>query len=109
MSRTIQMTEDCAKHLEKLACRESVQLVGVRISVVGGGCSGLSYDIDFETEARDGDSIYGEHPKIFVDPKSLALIDGLELDISASMVGTGFVFRNPNAAKTCGCGTSFSV
>ncbi len=105
----ITMTDACAQHLEKMAQRDKVSLIGVRIAVVGGGCSGLSYDIDFENEQRDEDTVFGEHPKIFIDPKSLSLVEGLELDITTGMVGTGFVFRNPKATQTCGCGTSFSV
>ncbi|MFT5435246.1 MAG: iron-sulfur cluster assembly accessory protein [Myxococcota bacterium] len=103
------MTEACAKHLETLAEREAIELVGVRIKVIGGGCSGLSYDIGFESEAGPNDLIFGEHPKLFVDKKSLKFVEGLILDVKSALVGTGFVFRNPNASNTCGCGTSFAV
>lgn len=89
--------------------RDERQLVGVRLSVRGGGCSGLSYDIDFEDNQRDNDHVFGEHPKIFVDPKSLPYLEGMIIDVTSGMVGTGFVFRNPNADRTCGCGSSFSV
>lgn len=105
----ISMTENCADHLQKLAEREAVELVGVRVKVRGGGCSGLSYDIGFETEERPTDQIFGDFPKIFVDPKSLTFVDGLVLDVTTGLVGTAFVFHNPNASKTCGCGSSFSV
>ena len=105
----VSMTQQCADHLVTLAEREGRPLVGVRIAVRGGGCSGLSYDIDFEDNERPDDLIFGEHPKVFVDPKSMKFVDGLTLDVTTGLIGTGFVFKNPNAQKTCGCGTSFSV
>lgn len=103
------MSDACAKHLVTLAERESRELVGIRVAVRGGGCAGLSYDIDFADGAKDNDLVFGTHPKIFVDPKSHTFMDGLIVDVTSGMVGTGFIFRNPNADKTCGCGSSFSV
>ncbi len=105
----ISMTQQCADHLEKLAVREERALIGVRVAVRGGGCSGLSYDIGFEDAERPDDHVFGDHPKVFVDPKSMKFVDGLILDVTTGLIGTGFVFKNPNAQKTCGCGTSFSV
>jgi iron-sulfur cluster assembly accessory protein len=105
----VTMTEACVVHLESVAAREKRPLVGVRIKVKGGGCAGLSYDFGFEDVATEKDAVFGEHPKIFVDKKSLKFVDGMILDVKTGFIGTGFVFRNPNADKTCGCGTSFSV
>ena len=83
---------------------------GLRVAVVGGGCSGLSYKLDFQREATPGDKIFEiEGIRVFIDPKSFLYVKGLELDYSGGLNGTGFTFRNPNATKSCGCGTSFAV
>ncbi len=84
--------------------------MGVRVKVKGGGCSGLSYDVALADTPRETDLVFGDDaPRVFVDPKSHEFVDGLVLDVSRGLVGTGFVFNNPKAQKTCGCGTSFSV
>jgi iron-sulfur cluster assembly protein len=83
---------------------------GLRVGVKGGGCSGLSYSLGFDTEARAGDkTLVIDGVKIFVDPKSLFYLSGTQLDFTDGLNGRGFVFNNPNAAKTCGCGSSFGV
>ena len=83
---------------------------GLRIAVVGGGCSGLSYKLDFQKAPQTGDKAFEiDGVRIFVDPKSALYVKGLELDYSGGLNGTGFVFKNPNATKSCGCGTSFAV
>ena len=105
----VTMTDECRSHLETVAQRDGVPLVGVRIKVKGGGCSGLSYDIGFDADATERDEVFGDNPRIVVDRKSLGFIEGMVLDVSRGLVGIGFVFHNPNAKKTCGCGTSFSV
>jgi iron-sulfur cluster assembly protein len=92
-----------------MANGKGVELVGVRVTVLGGGCSGLSYDMDFESELEPDDLVFGDHPKIFVDKKSHEFLDGTILDFTGGLKGVGFVFRNPNANSTCGCGSSFSV
>lgn len=83
---------------------------GLRVGVKGGGCSGLSYSLGFDAEPKEGDSVieYNE-VKLFIDGKSLFYLTGTELDFSDGLNGKGFVFNNPNAAKTCGCGSSFGV
>lgn len=84
--------------------------VGLRVAVVGGGCSGLSYKLDFDSEPRPDDKVFEEQGvRIFVDPKSYLYVKGLTLEYSGGLNGTGFGFRNPNATKSCGCGSSFSV
>lgn len=83
---------------------------GIRVSVEGGGCSGLMYDLQFDTEERTGDHIFEDNGvKVFVDKKSLLYLLGTELDFSDGLNGKGFQFINPNASRTCGCGESFAV
>ena len=83
---------------------------GLRVGVKGGGCSGLTYTLGFDTDAKEGDSVIEQNGiKLFVDGKSLFYLSGTELDFTDGLNGRGFVFNNPNAAKTCGCGESFSV
>lgn len=83
---------------------------GLRLGVQGGGCSGYSYVIRVEPKQRPTDNVYDfDGVRVFVDPKSLNLLQGMTLDYKESLLFSGFVFENPNAKKTCGCGTSFSV
>ena len=82
----------------------------IRVSVKGGGCSGLMYDLTFDAEIIDGDQIYEDKGiKILVDKRSLLYLLGTQLDFSDGLNGKGFQFINPNASRTCGCGESFSV
>ncbi len=82
----------------------------VRVSVKGGGCSGLMYDLDFDDQTSDNDHIYEDKGvKIYVDKKSLLYLMGTTLDFSDGLNGKGFQFINPNASRTCGCGESFSI
>jgi iron-sulfur cluster assembly protein len=82
---------------------------GLRLGVQGGGCSGLSYNIRFDTQPRERDRIFqfGD-VRVFVDPKSFIYLNGMVLDYQETLMQQGFVFVNPNASKSCGCGTSFS-
>jgi iron-sulfur cluster assembly protein len=83
---------------------------GLRLGVLGGGCSGLSYQFKFDTAPRSKDKIYNfDGVQIFVDPKSMIYLKGMTLDYKESLMQSGFVFENPNAKKSCGCGTSFSA
>jgi iron-sulfur cluster assembly protein len=82
----------------------------IRVGVEGGGCSGLSYKLEFDGTANDGDQIFEDKGiKIAVDKKSFLYLIGTELDFTGGLNGKGFVFNNPNASRTCGCGESFSV
>lgn len=82
---------------------------GLRLGVVGGGCSGLSYQMDF-SENRPGDQVLEfEGVRVLLDPKSAIYLKGVTLDFEDGFSGKGFVFRNPNATNTCGCGESFSI
>ena len=82
----------------------------IRVGVKSGGCSGLSYEMDFVEKAEDGDQLFQENGiKILVGKKSLLYLIGTTLEYSGGLNGKGFSFNNPNASKTCGCGESFSL
>ena len=81
----------------------------VRVGVKSGGCSGLSYDLSFDAEKQENDQLFEDNNvKIVVDKKSLLYLVGTTLEYSGGLNGKGFVFNNPNANRTCGCGESFS-
>ena len=88
---------------------------GLRLGVLGGGCSGLSYQFKFDPKPRATDQVLtfptenGDAVQVFIDPKSLVFLDGMTLDWKDSLVQSGFVFDNPHAKKSCGCGTSFAA
>ncbi len=82
----------------------------IRVGVDGGGCSGLMYNLVFDNEMKQGDQVFEDNGvKVVVDRKSFLYLVGTELDYSGGLNGKGFVFKNPNASRTCGCGESFSV
>ena len=82
----------------------------LRVSVVGGGCSGLSYKLDFDNELKPSDQVFeAGNVKLVTDLKSLLYLINTELDYSDGLNGKGFYFKNPNASRTCGCGESFAV
>lgn len=82
----------------------------IRVGVDGGGCSGLSYKLEFDTTSQPGDQEFEDNGiKVVVDKKSFLYLIGTELDYSGGLNGKGFVFNNPNASRTCGCGESFAV
>lgn len=82
----------------------------LRVSVQGGGCSGLSYKLDFDNEEKPGDQFFEDQGvRMALDMKSFLYLAGTELDFSDGLNGKGFNFHNPNATRTCGCGESFSV
>jgi len=106
----IQVSEKAAKHLQRLMAKEAVPPKGVRLGVAGGGCSGFSYKIAFEAEQKPGDRVFEQNGvTLFCDMKSLLYLKGILLDFTDGLDGTGFVFKNPNAKSTCGCGSSFST
>jgi iron-sulfur cluster assembly accessory protein len=83
---------------------------GLRVKVVGGGCSGLTYMVELDRVAQDSDSVFeSEGVTIFLDPKSALFVQGTEIDYHESLMGSGFAFKNPNATGSCGCGTSFTT
>jgi iron-sulfur cluster assembly protein len=82
---------------------------GLRLGVMGGGCSGLSYSIKFDTRPRERDRIYDfDGVRVFVDPKSFLYLHGMTLDYEETLMRQGFNFINPNSTRSCGCGSSFS-
>lgn len=106
----IKITEKAAAQIKKIKEENSMPgEYGLRVGVKGGGCSGLTYNMNFDTE-KEGDAVFEQFGiKLFVDGKSLFYLSGTELDFSDGLNGRGFIFNNPNAAKTCGCGESFGV
>jgi iron-sulfur cluster assembly protein len=107
----IQISETAAQKIRTLMAKQGVIEGGLRVGVKGGGCSGLSYTFSWEKQARTGDEVF-EGPqgaKIFVDRKSLLYLNGTVLDYDTNMISKGFVFNNPNAKATCGCGSSFGA
>ena len=105
------ISENAAKLIQKMTRKNGIPAGGLRIGIKAGGCSGLSYTFAWEAEARPGDHVFEgvEGSRVFVDPKSYTFINGTTLDYDTSLVSKGFIFNNPNAKSTCGCGTSFSV
>ncbi len=102
-------TPSALEELKRLLGTEAEGVTGVRMAVKGGGCSGLSYVLDFDKK-RDGDNeIVMDDVSFYMDKKSTIYLKGIELDYKEGLKGKGFVFQNPNASSTCGCGESFSV
>ena len=106
----ILLSENAVKQIRRLQEDEGTKDGGLRVSVVGGGCSGLSYKLAFQNAPEPSDKVFEQDGvRLFVDPKSYLYVKGLRLDYSGGLNGTGFTFENPNASKSCGCGTSFAV
>jgi iron-sulfur cluster assembly protein len=108
----IHLTERAAQKIRALLEKEGVSpdVGGLRVGVQGGGCSGLSYAMRLDTQARDRDKIFEEFgARIFVDPKSFLYLNGTTLEYEETLMRQGFVFQNPNAARNCGCGSSFTA
>ena len=104
------LTDKAIKRALQVAKRQEIPAV-LRVGVKGGGCSGLSYFLDFEAgDGRDGDHVADfEGVEVRVDPKSLPYLNGTELDFDTNLLSGGFKFRNPQAKRSCSCGESFSV
>ena len=107
----IKVSDTAFDHIVKLRSDEGYdESYGLRVSVEGGGCSGLSYKLTFDNVEQEGDQIIEDKGvKIFVNMKSLLYLVGTELDYTGGLHGKGFHFANPNASRTCACGESFSV
>ena len=107
----IQITARAGSQIRKMLAKRNQGESGLRVGVRAGGCSGFEYTFGWEKASRPGDAVF-EAPdggKVFVDPKSLRLLDGIELDYDTSLLSKGFLISNPQATGTCGCGISFSV
>ena len=111
LNEEIIVTPRAVEQIRRLMMQSNVpDTHGLRLGVKGGGCSGLSYVLGFDEKPKEGDAVMEVSGiSVFVDPKSLFYLSGTVLDFSDGLNGKGFVFNNPQAAKTCGCGSSFGV
>ena len=106
----ITVTEKAKNKAIELMSAENQPDAFIRVGVEGGGCSGLSYKLEFDNQMREGDKVFEDKGvKIVCDRKSFLYLVGTELDFSDGLNGKGFQFHNPNATRTCGCGESFAV
>lgn len=105
----IQMTQQAIVEVKRMIEKDKKQGMGLRVGVKGGGCSGLSYFLDFDQKKEKDCEFDFDGVKVFVDPKSDLYLNGTTLDYVDTLQEKGFRFVNPNASKTCGCGESFSV
>jgi iron-sulfur cluster assembly accessory protein len=105
----ITLTPKAVEMVKEAIQKEGLAGWGIRIGVVGGGCSGFQYSMDFEKEPKDGDiDLEQDGVRVFVDPMSSMYLQGVTVDYVIGLQGAGFKFNNPNARTTCGCGSSFS-
>ena len=106
----LNLTETAVTKVRDIIAQQNPQPAGLRISIVGGGCSGFSYQMNFDNNSGVMDKVYDfTGLKVFVDQASLLYLDGVEIDYIETLEGAGFKFNNPNVKSTCGCGSSFSV
>ena len=105
----VSITPLASEEVKKLIAQENKSGVGLRLGVKGGGCSGLSYDLGFSPKEKSDTVIEHAGFQVFMDPKSLIYLKGMQLDYQGGLQGKGFVFVNLNAKSTCGCGESFSL
>jgi len=107
----IGLTDNAAKEVKRLMSEQELgDDYRLRVGVVGGGCSGLTYQVNFDNETGKFDKVFDiKGVKVIVDLKSALYLKGITIDYVPAMVGGGFKFNNPNATKSCGCGTSFSA
>src|SRR5215470_11282300 len=107
---SVQLTERAIGKVKEIMGSQEPSPAGLRIAVVGGGCSGFSYSMAFENQPNMLDKTYNyEGLKVFVDQASLLYLDGAEVDYVETLEGSGFKFSNPQVKSTCGCGSSFQV
>jgi iron-sulfur cluster assembly accessory protein len=103
------LTPKAVEMVKEAMEREGLGGHGIRVGVMGGGCAGFQYSMDFEKDAKDGDLTFDVNGvKVFVDPMSSMYLQGVTVDYVVGLQGAGFKFNNPNARTTCGCGSSFS-
>jgi len=106
---SLHVTENAATKIQELLEKENNTDINLRVFVSGGGCSGFQYGFAFDEHINDEDTMVESHGvRLLVDPMSMNLLDGAEIDYQESLQGSSFVIRNPNAAATCGCGQSFT-
>jgi iron-sulfur cluster insertion protein len=107
----VTLTEKAAQKVREMMAHPSQSAAkGLRVKVVGGGCSGLSYQLALEASPDQADRVFqSSGVTLYVDPKSALFVSGTEIDYTESIMGSGFAFKNPNAKGSCGCGTSFTA
>ncbi len=109
---TVILSESAAREINNIVKQQELDAdkIRLRVGVKGGGCSGFSYLLDLTESQKETDEVFEQHGiKIIVDPKSLLYLNGTTIDFKDEIMGRGFVFGNPNATSTCGCGSSFSA
>jgi iron-sulfur cluster assembly protein len=107
----ITVTDNASRQIQKLLASQYRDAAGLRVGIKAGGCSGFEYVFAWEAAPRDDDIVFeaAEGVRVWTDPRSHRLLDGTTLDYDTGLLSRGFVFQNPQAKSTCGCGTSFSV
>ena len=106
----IHVTPKAVQKIREAFTKQGVSGGGLRLGVLGGGCSGLSYQFKYDPKPRPTDKVFNfEDVQVYVDPKSIVFLEGMTLDWKDSLIQSGFAFDNPHATKSCGCGTSFSA
>ncbi len=109
MATAIDVTERAAAKIKQILAAENKEGHGLRVKIVGGGCSGLQYKVDFDIPKATDKIFEKDGAKVLVDMKSLLYLSGTELDYKEELMQSGFVFQNPNVKRACGCGASFAV
>lgn len=106
----ITLTNKAVNQVQKVILEQAHGFTGVRVAVVGGGCSGFQYAMNLERQGREGDDVVEiDGFKVFVDPQSMLYLNGTEIDYVETTQAAGFQFKNPNVTGSCGCGESFQV
>lgn len=108
----IELTETAAREIKTICDQQKLNLENVflKVGVKGGGCSGFSYILDLTENRSEADEVTEKHGvRVLCDPKSYLYLNGTEIDFKDELMGRGFVFKNPNATSSCGCGSSFSA
>jgi iron-sulfur cluster assembly protein len=106
----IQVTPKAVQKIREVFAKQGVSGGGLRLGILGGGCSGLSYQFKYDAKPRPTDKVFEfDDVQVYVDPKSMVFLEGMTLDWKDSLIQSGFAFDNPHATRSCGCGTSFST
>jgi iron-sulfur cluster assembly accessory protein len=105
----VNLTPKAIEKVKEIMGQQTPVPAGLRVAVVGGGCSGFSYSMQFDNGTAQDKTFDFTDLKVFVDPMSLMYLDGVEVDYLETLEGSGFKFNNPNVKHTCGCGSSFQV
>jgi iron-sulfur cluster assembly accessory protein len=110
MDNLVALTDKAVEMVKDAMQREGLSGYGIRVGVMGGGCAGFQYSMDFEQAPKDGDiTVEQDGIKLYVDSMSSMYLQGVTIDYVVGLQGAGFKFNNPNAKNTCGCGSSFST